>query len=91
MGMKILIIIYVSKLRHVQLPEGMTSPWSKSKVDRMLESIFSPRGPSMHGINYLRILCMLVVLITIFKTRVENCLVRVVTLTMVLATSSAAI
>ena len=43
--------------------EGTTSCWLKSKVDCMLESIHSPRGPSMYGIHYLLTVCTLVVLI----------------------------
>ena len=50
-----------------KIKEGKITRWYNftmvSKVDSMLESICSPRGPSMYGINYLLIACMLVVLI----------------------------
>ena len=34
-----------------------------NKEDWMLDSIHSPRGPSIYGINYQLIVCMLVMLL----------------------------
>ena len=47
----------------------------EEKVDWMLESILSPRGPTS-GVNYLTVVCMLVVLIIMFKNRIDNYLVK---------------
>ena len=61
MVMKILILIFLSKLRKAKWLEDTTSRWWRNKVDWMLESTHSPKGPSMYAINYQLIMCMIVV------------------------------
>ena len=52
-GILILCFVFKITVDRVKELEGMSSPWRKSKVDWMLESILSPIGPSLFGVNYL--------------------------------------
>ena len=62
--MKILIIIFFFKFEASKITRGHDFTMAKSKVDWMLDSIRSPRKPSMHRIKYLLMVNMLVVLIS---------------------------
>ena len=68
--------IVFSKLSKVKQLEGTTSRWRRNKVDWTLDSFHFPRGPSMFGINYQQTVYMLVVLIIVFKNKIDKCLVK---------------